>query len=103
LVAKANRRRGPKPAAQLLRPDFPFTMCLPDGRVLFVEVPGRWTTEDRDGSVALLPDAVRFLDRLQALAMSALDRPPSPGYITSLREGLGLTQKDSASGSASIR
>jgi transcriptional regulator with XRE-family HTH domain len=26
--------------------------------------------------------------------MSALEHPPSPGYITRLREGLGLTQKE---------
>ncbi len=68
-------------------------MKLPDGRTLYVEVPGRWVTEDRDGSPALLPDAVRFLDRIQALAQR-LDRPPSPGFITSLREALGLTQAE---------
>ncbi len=86
-------RRGRPPAAQLSKPDLPFTMKLPDGRTLYVEVPGRWVTEDRDGSPALLPDAVRFLDRIQALAQR-LDRPPSPGFITSLREALGLTQAE---------
>jgi DNA-binding transcriptional regulator YiaG len=68
-------------------------MRLPDGRTLYVEVPGRWVTEDRDGSPALLPDAVRFLDRIQALAQR-LDRPPSPGFVTSLREALGMTQAE---------
>jgi len=87
------RRRGRPPAAQLSNPDFPYTMKLPDGRTLFVEVPGRWMTQDRDGSPAFLPDAVRFLDRIQALAQR-LDRPPSPGFITSLREALGLTQAE---------
>lgn len=87
------RRRGRPPAAQLANPDFPYTMKLPDGRTLFVEVPGRWMTQDRDGSPAFLPDAVRFLDRIQALAQR-LDRPPSPGFITSLREALGLTQAE---------
>jgi DNA-binding transcriptional regulator YiaG len=87
------KRRGRPPAAQLSKPDLPFTMKLPDGRTLYVEVPGRWVTEDRDGSPALLPDAVRFLDRIQALAQR-LDRPPSPGFITSLREALGLTQAE---------
>ena len=89
----AKKRRGRPPAAQLSKPDLPFTMKLPDGRTLFVEVPGRWVTEDRDGSPALLPEAVRFLDRVQALAQR-LDRPPSPGFITSLREALGLTQAE---------
>ena len=92
-VQPKSRRRGRPPAAQLARPDLPFTMKLPDGRTLYVEVPGRWVTEDRDGSPALLPDAVQFLDRVQALAQR-LDRPPSPGFITSLREALGLTQKE---------
>lgn len=87
------RRRGRKSAEQLRRPDFPYTMKLPDGRTLYVEVPGRWMTQDRDGSPAFLPQAVRFLDRIQALAQK-LDRSPSPGFITSLREGLGLTQAE---------
>jgi DNA-binding transcriptional regulator YiaG len=87
------KRRGRPPAAQLSTPDFPYTMKLPDGRTLFVEVPGRWMTRDRDGSPAFLPDAVRFLDRIQALAQR-LDRPPSPGFVTSLREALGLTQAE---------
>lgn len=84
-------KRGRKPSAQLTRPDVPYTMKLPDGRTLFVEIPGRWTTQDRDGSVAFLPPAVAFLDKLRALA-SKLDRPPSPGFITALRAALGLTQ-----------
>jgi DNA-binding transcriptional regulator YiaG len=68
-------------------------MKLPDGRTLYVEVPGRWMTQDRDGTPAFLPEAVRFLDRVQALAQT-LTRAPSPGFITSLREALGLTQKE---------
>ncbi len=87
------RRRGRPPAAQLANPDLPYTMKLPDGRTLYVEVPGRWVTKDRDGSPAFLPEAVRFLDRVQALAQR-LDRPPSPGFITSLREALGMTQAE---------
>ena len=87
------KRRGRSPARRLFRTDLPFTMKLPDGRMLFVEVPGRWVTEDRDGSPALRPEAVRFLDRIQALAQR-LDRPPSPGFITSLREAMGLTQAE---------
>ncbi|NOT02637.1 MAG: helix-turn-helix domain-containing protein [Phycisphaerales bacterium] len=51
-------------------------------------------TTDRDGSPAFQPEAVKFLDRVQALATSIADRPPSPGFILSLREGLGFTQKE---------
>ncbi|MEK6675138.1 MAG: helix-turn-helix domain-containing protein [Planctomycetota bacterium] len=86
-------RRGRPRAAQLDNPDLPYTMKLPDGRVLYTEVPGRWVTADRDGQAALLPDGVAFLDKLRALAIK-LDRPPTPGYITALREGLGLTQAE---------
>jgi hypothetical protein len=90
---KPLRRRGRPPAAQLTNPDLPYTMKLPDGRTLYVEVPGRWVTIDRDGSSAFLPGGVAFLDRLRALAIK-LDRPPGPGFITALREALGLTQKE---------
>ena len=87
------KRRGRPPAARLNNPDFPYTMKLPDGRTLFVELPGCWVTTDRDGTPAFLPPAVKFLDRVRALAMK-LDRPPSPGFITALREALGLTQAE---------
>jgi DNA-binding transcriptional regulator YiaG len=89
-----SRRRGTRPAAKLAQRDYPFTMKLPDGRTVYVEVPGRFMGRDRDGSATFGADAMRFLDRIQALAMSALDRAPSPGYLTSLREALGLTQKE---------
>lgn len=69
-------------------------MKLADGRTVCVEIPGRWVTADRGGRPALLPDGVEFLDRVRALFSSALNRPPSPGYITRLRQGLGLTQKE---------
>jgi len=90
---KSRKRPGTKPAAALSRPDFPYAMRLPDGRTVCVEVPGRWVAADHDGTPAFLPDGVAFLDRVRALFLSALDRPPSPGYITRLREGLGLTQR----------
>ncbi|MDM8005506.1 MAG: helix-turn-helix domain-containing protein [Phycisphaerae bacterium] len=95
-TVKKRYRRGTKPNPALSRPDHPYTMKLPDGRTLFVEVPGRWVTADRSGAAAFLPEGVRFLDRVRALATSALDRPPSPGFITALREALGLTQKELA-------
>lgn len=93
--SKAKRpRRGRPPNPALARPDFPYTMKLPDGRRLLIEVPGRWVTADRDGAAAFLPAGVRFLDRVRAVFLSVLDRPPSPGFITALREGLGLTQRE---------
>lgn len=93
-AGKSKWRRGRKPSPALSRPDLPYTMKLPDGRTLCVEVPGRWVTADRDGTPAFLPEGVRFLDRVRAVFLSALDRPPSPGFITALREGLGLTQAE---------
>ena len=88
------RRGRPRPEG-LSRPDVPYTMKLADGRLLYVEVPGRYTATDRSGRVAFTPEGVRFLDRIRALRMEA-SRAPSPGYITSLREALGLTQQELA-------
>jgi hypothetical protein len=85
------RRRGRPRNPRLDRPDVPYTMKLTDGRTLYVEIPGRWTTDVKGYGVGLLPDAVTFLDRVRALAVR-LDRPPSPGYVAALRGALGLTQ-----------
>lgn len=87
-------RRGTRPNPALARPNFPHTMRLPDGRTLLVEVPGRWVTADRDGTPAFLPDGVRFLDRVRAAFLPVAGRAPSPGYLTALREALGLTQSE---------
>jgi hypothetical protein len=95
-TAAKQKRRGREPANQLSQPDYPYTMKLPDGRTIYVEVPGRWVTKDRGGEVAFLPAAVRFLDRVRALAMSVLNTAPSPGFITTLREALGMTQQELA-------
>lgn len=92
ITGKKTWRRGRKPAAALSSPDLPYTMKLPDGRTIFVEVPGRWVTIDRSGQPAFLPEGVEFLDRVRALALSALDSSPGPAYITTLREALGCTQ-----------
>lgn len=87
------KRAGRAPRPDLARPDYPYTMKLRDGRILYVEIPGRWVRTDRDGEIVFAPEANQLLDRVQALATSALDRPPSPGYIVALRQALGLTQK----------
>jgi len=92
-IPAGSRRRGFPQRRKPARPDYPYTMRLADGRTLFVEVPGKWVTADRDGRPAFTAGGVRFLDRVRVLALR-LDRTPSPGYITTLREALGLTQKE---------
>ncbi len=87
------KSRGRKAGAERRQPDYPYILKLRDGRRLFVEIPGRWVTTDRDGEVAFLPPAVELLDRIQVLATPASDRPPTPGYIATLRKALGLTQE----------
>lgn len=69
-------------------------MLLSDGRTLCIEIPGRYMTTDRGGETALLPEAVRLVDRAIALttSLNTPGRPPSPGFIVTLREALGLTQ-----------
>jgi len=92
-VASVTQRSGGRQAAQgPSRPDYPYTMKLPDGRTVFVEIPARWVTQDRSGETAFRPEAVYLLDRVRALAMSASQRTPSPGHIVALREALGITQ-----------
>jgi len=85
-------RRGGRPARNELRtPGIPHTMMLPDGRTVFVEVPARMATRGRSGELAFTPEAVRFLDRVRALALEP-GATPSPAYLAALRESLGLTQ-----------
>jgi len=90
-MARKPRIRKPKPTAQEQRPDVPYTMRLPDGRTVFVLVPGKWTRDDVSGEVGFTPAGVRFLDRIRALAMKA-PAAPTPGYIVAVREALNLTQ-----------
>jgi DNA-binding transcriptional regulator YiaG len=68
-------------------------MRLGDGRTLFVEVPARMAVTDRGGGVAFSPEGVRFLDRVRALA-SRIPSVPSPAFLATLREALGLTQEE---------
>lgn len=75
--------------------DVPFTMRLPDGRTLFVLIPAGHCTIDVTGEVLLKLQAVRLIDRAQALAM-AVPGTPTPGYIRTLREALGWTQRELA-------
>lgn len=80
-----------KTPAQQVQSDVPYTAKLPDGRTLFVLVPAKWCEQDATGEVLFKPPAIRLLDRVQAMAMRT-PAAPTPGYILSLREALGLTQ-----------
>jgi hypothetical protein len=71
--------------------DLPYTMKLPDGRTVYVEVPHRYVITERSGEVGFTPAGVRFLDRVRALA-TPLTAAPSPAYIATLRHALGMTQ-----------
>jgi DNA-binding XRE family transcriptional regulator len=75
--------------------DVPYTMRLPDGRTIYVEVPARFTSIDRSGEVGFTPDGVRFLDRIRAAA-TPLRHAPTPGYLAALRDALALTQREMA-------
>ena len=90
---RGQKRRGIPRAAALSRADVPYTMKLADGRRVYVEVPGRWTLRDRGGEIGFTLAGARFLDRVRAL-MIRVEGPPSPGYLISLREALGLTQAE---------
>ncbi|MBM4108411.1 MAG: helix-turn-helix domain-containing protein [Phycisphaerae bacterium] len=82
-------------ATPAIHDDVPFTARLPDGRTLFVLIPARWCALDASGEVLLKPEAARFIDRVQAMA-TRTPGVPTPGYIRSLREAMGLTQADFA-------
>lgn len=71
----------------------PFAMTLADGRVLFVEVPKHMTSRDRSGELVFTLAGVKLLDRVQVLAMKP-GPAPSPAYLLTLREALGLTQSE---------
>jgi DNA-binding transcriptional regulator YiaG len=55
-------------------------------------VPAKWCELDVSGEVLFKPEAVRLIDRVQAMAMRTPTKP-TPGYIKSLREAMGLTQQ----------
>ena len=74
--------------------DLPYVVSLGDGRMLAISLRPAWVKADRSGQPLLLPPAVRALDRLRALF--ARQRRITPGFIVSLREAMGLTQKQFA-------
>lgn len=83
-------------SAKTKQPDWvPYTMSLPDGRTLFIRVPGKYVIYDRSGEMAFNPDGARFLDHIRAVAIETPDTP-SPGYIKAVREAMKLTQAELA-------
>ena len=86
------RRRGGRTGSKHLHVSgMPYTIRLPDGRTLFVEVPARMATKDRSGELAFTREGIRFLDHVRALALEP-SPAPSPAYLAALRESLALTQ-----------
>lgn len=70
--------------------DLPYVMSLGQGRMLAISLQAAWLKPDRSGQPLLLPPAVRALDRLRAVF--ADPEKVTPGFIISLRQGMGLTQ-----------
>jgi DNA-binding XRE family transcriptional regulator len=69
----------------------PYTMRLPGGRTVFVNIPAEYVEYDISGEMMFTPEGVRFLDRIQVLAMKTPDNP-TRGYLQTVREALGMTQ-----------
>ena len=72
----------------------PYTMRLPGGRYLYINLPTAYVTTDRSGEVFLLPPAVRLLDSVRALALKV--ESPTPGHIAAFRKAVGMTQAEFA-------
>ena len=90
---RTKTRRNQRRSGHDEQPDVPYMMKLPDGRSVYVEVPGCYCMRDRSGRVAFTPEGVRFLDGVRALAMP-LNTPPRPAFISNLRQALGMTQAE---------
>lgn len=88
-MSKSNRTKSG--AADPKAQDVPYTMRLPSGRTLLVLIPAQWCETDPSGATAFKPEAVRLLDRIR-VTVTSLPHAPTPGYIRTLREALGLTQ-----------
>lgn len=93
MTTKRNRAAKAGKAARATTEDVPFTAKLPDGRTLFVLIPAKWCELDASGEVLLKPQAARLIDRVQAMAMRT-PGAPTPAYIRTLREALGMTQRE---------
>jgi DNA-binding transcriptional regulator YiaG len=74
--------------------DLPYVLSLGDGRMLAIALDAAWLKPDRAGNPLLLPPALRALDQLRAVFANQTQL--TPGFIASLREGMGLTQSEFA-------
>lgn len=72
--------------------DLPYVLRFGEAGVLAIQLPAAWLKADRKGEPMLLPPAVRALDRLRALFAEPI--LPTPGFLISLREAMGLTQTE---------
>lgn len=72
--------------------DLPYVLPLGNGGMLAIALPAAWLKPDRSGQPLLLPRAVRAVDRLRAVFTN--QEKLTPGFIISLREGMGLTQAE---------
>ncbi len=70
-------------------------MRLPNGRTLLVLVPAAMCEIDVSGEVAFTLDAVRLLNRVRVTATN-VPAQPTPGYVRTLREAIGLRQQQFA-------
>lgn len=70
--------------------DLPYVMSLGADSMLAISLKAAWLRADRSGKPLLLPPAVRALDRLRAVFTR--QKEMTPGFITSLREAMGLPQ-----------
>jgi len=84
-------KRARRSASDAIRDDVPYTMRLSDGRTLVVLVPAEHCVRDVSGEIGFNVKGARFLDRIAAVAMR-MPKAPTPGFIVTLREALGLTQ-----------
>jgi len=91
-MTKRQSKQAASGGDRAIQEDVPYTMRLPDDRTVFVLVPAEWCARDRSGEITFKPEAVRFLDRVQVMAMKT-PTTPTPGFIRTLREALGLTQQ----------
>ena len=72
--------------------DLPYVVSFGEGGLLAINLKAAWLKPDRSGQPLLLPPAVRALDRLRAVF--TVQEMLTPGFITSLREAMGLTQSE---------
>jgi DNA-binding transcriptional regulator YiaG len=72
--------------------DLPYVVSFGHDSMLAIALKAAWLKPDRSGKPLLLPPAVRALDRL--CAVFTTQQKPTPGFIVSLREAMGLTQEE---------